>query len=80
MPWTNWVDLGITFWGLLTTMLMNGRMSVMNLLGTRGLLVRDSNGNENNSDESNGNEESARDSDGNERTFIENLIGGKDSV
>ena len=52
----------------------------MNLLGTRGLLVRDSNGNENNSDESNGNEESARDSDGNERTFIENLIGGKDSV
>ena len=59
MPWTNWVYLGIAFWCLLTTMLMNGRMSTMNLLGMRGLLVRDSNGNENNSDESNGNEESA---------------------
>ena len=31
----------------------------MNLLGMRGLLVRDSAGNENISDESNGNEESA---------------------
>ena len=31
----------------------------MNLLGMRGLPVRDSNGNENNSDESNGNEEFA---------------------